>query len=64
MNIVNNLIKVPTCFKSPDFATSVDVMLTTSCRSFHNSCAIVTGLSDFYKTIVTVMKLLFQKKGT
>ena len=37
-------------------------MLTTSCRSFHNSCVIVTGLLDFYKTIVTVMKLHFQKK--
>ena len=59
---VKNLIKVPTCFKNPDFPTSIDVMLTTSCRSFHNSCAIETGLSDFHKMVVTVMKSHFQKK--
>ena len=38
-------------------------MFTTSYRSFHNSCAIETGLSDFHKMIVTVMKSQFQKKG-
>ena len=37
-------------------------MLTTSYRSFPNSCAIETGLSDFHKMIVTVMKSHFQKK--
>ena len=37
-------------------------MLTTLYRSFHNSCAIETGLSDFRKMIVTVMKLHFQNK--
>ena len=59
---LKNLIKVPTCFKNPDFPTSIDVMFTTSYRSFHNSCAIETGLSDFHKMIVTVMKTNFQKK--
>ena len=39
---VKNLIKVPTCFKNPDFPTSVDGMLISSCRSFHNSWAIET----------------------
>ena len=59
---LKNLIKVPTCFKNPDFPTSIDVMFTTSYRSFQNSCAIETGLSDFHKMIVTVMKTDFQKK--
>ena len=36
-------------------------MSTTSYRSFHNSCAIEMGLSDFHKMIVTVMKTHFQK---
>ena len=57
-----NLIKVPICFKNPDFPTSIDVMLTTSSRSFHNSSAIETELSDFHKMMVTVMKLHFPKK--
>ena len=60
---LKNLINVPTCFKNPDFPTSVDVMLTTSYRSFHNSCAIETGLSNLHKMIVTVVKTHFQKRN-
>ena len=37
-------------------------MSTNSYRSFQNSCAIETGLSDFYKMIVTILKTYFQKK--
>ena len=37
-------------------------MLTTSYRRFHNSCTTETGLSDFCKKVVTVMKTHFQKK--
>ena len=59
---LKNLIKVPTCFKNPDFPTSIDVILTTSCRSFHNPRAIETGLSDFNNMIMIVMKSYFQKK--
>ena len=57
-----NLIKVPTRFKNPERPTSIDVMLTNSYRSFQNSCAIETGLSDFHKMIVTILKTYFQKK--
>ena len=59
---LKNLIKVPTRFKNPERPTSIDVMLTNSYRSFQNSCAIETGLSDFYKMIVTILKTYFQKK--
>ena len=51
-----NLIKEPTCFKNPVNPTCIDLMLTNSYRSFQNSCAIETGLSDFHRMIVTVMK--------
>ena len=44
---LKKLIKVPTCFKNPERPTSIDVMLPNSYRSFQNSCAIETGLSDF-----------------
>ena len=37
-------------------------MLTNSYRSFQNSCAIETGLSDFHRMVVTVMKAYFQKQ--
>ena len=62
LNLRKKKIKVPTCFKNPNFPTRIYVMLTTSYRSFHNSCAIETGLSDFHKMVVTVMKSHFQKK--
>ena len=60
---LKNLIKVPTCFKNPDFLTTIDVMLTTSYRGFYNSCAIETELSDFHKMIVTVTKSRLQKRN-
>ena len=59
---LKNLIQVPNCFKNLNFPTSIDVMLTTLYRSFHNSCAIETGLSRFHTMIVAVMKTHFQKK--
>ena len=59
---LKNLIKVPTCFKNPEKPTSIDLMLTKSYRSFQNSCTIETGLSDFHKMIVTILKTYFQKK--
>ena len=57
-----NLIKEPTCFKNPVNTTGLDLMLTNSYRSFQNSCAIETGLSDFHRMVVTVMKAYFQKQ--
>ena len=42
--------KIPPCLKDPDFPISIYVLLITSYRtshrSFHNLCAIETGLSD------------------
>ena len=59
---LKKLIKVLTCFINPKRPTSIDVMLTNSYKSFQNSCAIETGLSDFLKMIVTILKTYFQKK--
>ena len=59
---LKNVIKVRTRFKNLDFPTSIDVMLIISYRSFHNSCAIEMGWSDFHKMIVTVVKSYYQKK--
>ena len=50
------------CFKNLDFPTSIFVILTTSYGSFHDSCAIEMGLSDFHKMFVTVIKTHSQKK--
>ena len=59
---LENLIKEPTCFKSTDNPSSIDVVLTNKKLSFQNSTIVETGLSDFHKMTVTVMKKYFKKK--
>ena len=56
-----NLIKEPTCFKNPANPKCIDLMLTNRYRSFQNSCVIETGLSDFHKMTVTVLRAFFKK---
>ena len=56
------LIKEPTCFKNPVNPSSIDLILTNRHRSFQNSKAVETGLSDFHKLTVTVMRTYFQKQ--
>ena len=58
---MSNLIKEPTCFKSIENPSSIDIMLTNKKQSFQNSMTIETGLSDFHKMTVTVMKRYFKK---
>ena len=59
---LENLIKEPTCFKSAENPSSIDLILTNKKNCFQNSMTIETGLSDFHKMTVTVMKRYFKKK--
>ena len=56
-----NLVKSATCFKSLDNPSCIDLFLTNSPRSFQNTGTITTGLSDFHRMVVTVMKTTFPK---
>ena len=58
---LKNLIKVSTCHKNPQNPCCIDIIVTNSPLSFQSSSVIETGLSDFHKMIVTVMKITFQK---
>ena len=58
---LKNLCKVPTCYKNPQNPSCIDLILTNSPLSFQSSGVIETGLSDFHKMTVTVMKTTFQK---
>ena len=58
---LQNLIKEPTCFKNPENPTCIDLILTNKPLSFKNTYVIETGLSDFQKMVVTVMKMHFSK---
>ena len=50
---IKNLIKHPTCFKTPDNPTCIDLILKH--RSFQNTSVIETGLSDFHRLTTTEM---------
>ena len=56
-----NLVKEMTCFKSLDNPSCIDLFLTNSASSFQNTTTVTTGLSDFHKMVVTVMKTTFPK---
>ena len=58
---LTSMINKPTCFKNPDKPSCKDLILTNFPRSFQNSCVIETGLSDFHKLVVTVMKTTYKK---
>ena len=52
-----NIMKNKTFFKTPDRPTCIDLFLINSPHSFQNTMTISTGLSDFHKMIMTVLKL-------
>ena len=60
---LKNLIKIPTCQKNPQNPSCIDLILMNSPLSFQSSGVIETGLSDFHKMTVTVMRTTFQKLG-
>ena len=55
------MINNPTCYKNPDRPSCINLILTNCPRSFKNSCVIETGLSEFHKLVVTVMKTTYRK---
>ena len=57
---LKNLVKEPTCFKS-DKRSLVDIILTNKPRSFHKTQGFVTGISDFHKLVVTVLRSYYKK---
>ena len=58
---LKSLIKQPTCFKNPENPSCFDLILTNKPRSFQSTCVIETGLSDFHRMTVSVLKTHFPK---
>ena len=54
---LKNLIVEPTCFKNPNNPSSIDVILTNKSRSFPNIQVIETGISDYHKMTITVLRI-------
>ena len=51
-----SIIKDATCYQNLENPSSMGLILTNNPRSFRISGVIETGLSDFHRTVVTVMK--------
>ena len=51
----------PTCFKNYTNPSCIDLYLTNCPKSFQSTLTIETGLSDFHKLIVTVLKVKHEK---
>ena len=58
---LESLIKEPPCYKNPNKPSCIDLILINKQRSFQHSCVIETGLSNFHKMTVTVIKIFFEK---
>ena len=57
-NLINNF----TCYKNPNKLTCINLMLKSKSRFFKSSSVLETGLSDFYKMTLTVMRGYFVKQ--
>ena len=53
-------VKEPTCYKNPENHSCIDLFLTNSPRSFRNTYLYETGLSDFHKLVVTILRSIFE----
>ena len=60
-NDLTNIVNENTCFKNSGNPSCIDLFLTNFPRSFQNTTAVTTGLSDFHKMTVTVVKKRFCK---
>ena len=57
-----NLIKDNTCFKNLEKLSCIDLVITNRPKCFRNSVTLETGLSDFHKTTLTVVKVFCKKE--
>ena len=56
---LKSLIRTLTCYKNPETPSRIDLILTNFQRSFQSGCVVETGLSDFHKMAIAVIKSSF-----
>ena len=59
---LKKIIREKTCFKNPNNPSCIDLIIANRPKSFQNSMVIETGLSDFHKMCITVMKIYYSKQ--
>ena len=60
---LSNLVLGPTCYKNIENPSSIDLILTNKPKCFLNNVIVESGLSDFHKVTVTVMRSHFPKQA-
>ena len=58
---LSNLVKVRASYKNPEKFLCIDLPLTNEPKSFQSSSVVQTGLSDFHKMAVTLMKITLER---
>ena len=58
---LKSILKQPTCFNNPEKPSCIDLILTNRPKFFQSTCVIETGLSDFHRMTVSVLKMNFRK---
>ena len=58
---LTNLINSPTCYKNPDNPKCIDLMMTNFPKRFQTSMTIDTGISDFHKMTLAILKTKYEK---
>ena len=63
-NVYNlrKMVKEETCFKNPENPSCIDLFLINRPRCFQNTVAVETGISDFHKMVVAVLKVFYKKQ--
>ena len=59
---LKNLVKEATCFKNIESPSCIDLILTNKPLYFQNTNVLETGISDFHKLTLTIMKSSFYKQ--
>ena len=49
-------------FRKPYNPSFIDIFITNRPRSFQNTLTTETGISDFHKMVITVMKVFYKKQ--
>ena len=60
-DFLSNLIKFPTCYKSFENLSYIDVIIANKHQTFQNTTSFSTGLLAFHKLVITSMKTTFPK---
>ena len=55
------MVKEKTCFKSISNPTCVDLLISNKEKCFKSASTIDTGLSDFHKMVLVVLKKKFER---